>query len=92
MKKIKTGKFIEIKYKLKIMMFYSLTRLFNRKYIFLTNFVTNDIESLVNIGNHWYLFLVKINFYNVKITFESKLHEIIKIFVPMILVIESLLP
>ena len=84
MKKIKTGKFIEIKYKLKIMMFYSLTRLFNRKYIFLTNFVTNDNESLVNIGNYWYLFLVKINFYTVKMALEAKLLKIIKIFVPLI--------
>ena len=88
MKKIKTGNFIEIKYELKIMMFYSLIRLFNRKYIFLTNFVTYD----KNISNHWYLFLVKINFYNVKMALGAKLLKIIKIFVPMILVIESLVP
>ena len=53
-------------------------------------FVTNDNESLVIIGNHWYLFLRKINFYTVKKTIEAELYELNQIFVPMFLVIASL--
>ena len=63
----------EMKYKLKKLSFIHSQDFLVKNRSFRLIFVTNDNESLVIIGNHWYLFLRKINFYHVKKTIEAEL-------------------
>ena len=63
----------EMKYKLKKLSFIHSQDFLVKNRSFRLIFVTNDNESLVIIGNYWYLFLRKINFYHVKKTIEAEL-------------------